>query len=110
MRDEPLEAPQVERVRLDLDQVAGRTGDEDVRREHLAEVRDVRLEDVDRCLGRLLAPELVDQAIARDDLVRSGEEERKQRALPRAAQGERVPAVDCLERPEDPELHGRPEP
>jgi hypothetical protein len=45
----------------------------------------VHLDRVRRRLGRLLAPQLVDQVVARDDLVRPQEQEREERALFAAA-------------------------
>ena len=57
-----------------------------------------------RC-RRPLAPDALDQTVARDDLVRPQEEHREQRALLRTAEREvlRVPAHP--HRAEDPELH-----
>ena len=65
--DQPLEALQVDLLRLDLEQVAGRPRHERLGRQQLAQPRDVDLHDRHRRLGRLVAPELVDQAVARDD-------------------------------------------
>ena len=48
------------------------------------------LQRVGRRPGRLCAPELVDQPVGRDDLVRAREQQGEQRALPRAAERERT--------------------
>jgi hypothetical protein len=53
---------------------------------------------------RLLTPELVDQAVARDDLVRPHEQDGEQRTLMRAADPEPAPVSEHLERAEDAEL------
>jgi hypothetical protein len=45
------------------------------------------LERVGRRVGRPLAPELVDEAVGRDDLVRAREQQRDECALPRPAKG-----------------------
>ena len=53
---------------------------------------------------RLLAPELVDQAIGRDDLIRVEDQDDEQRSALRAAELERPPVGDGLQRPEDAEV------
>ena len=55
--------------------------------------------------GRLCAPELVDEPVCRDDLVRTREQECEKRPLPRAAERERTALLDDLERSQDAELH-----
>ena len=54
---------------------------------------------------RLLAPEPVDEPVGGDDLARVEEQEREQRPLIAAAEPNRRPLVENLERAEDPELH-----
>jgi hypothetical protein len=54
----------------------------------------------------LLTPELVDQAVTRDDLVGVDEQDPEQGTLLRAAYRERVVPIDDLDRPEDSKLHG----
>ena len=56
-------------------------------------------------LGRLRAPELVDQPVCRDDLVRAREQDGEQRPLPGAAERERTALLDDLERSQNAELH-----
>ncbi len=58
------------------------------------------------CVGRLLAPQLVDETIARDRLVRVEQEEGKEAALFRASELHvRSLVVHDLDRPENAELH-----
>ena len=63
------------------------------------------LQRVGGAFGRLCAPELVDEPVRRDDLVRTREQEREQGPLPRAAERERTALLDHLERSQDAELH-----
>ena len=103
---EPLEGEQVELVRGDADQVAGLLRDDDLSpAERLPELRDVVLQRVRRVARRRVAPHRVDQHVRGDDLVRPQEQEREQGALTLAAEHERMPVRDDLERPQDPELH-----
>ena len=102
---ELLEAREVELVALDADHVAGRAGDDPVGAEGLAELRDVVLDRVQRLLGRAHSPELVDQAVGRDDLVRAGEQQGEQRSLALTPECKRAVGVDHLQGPKDPELH-----
>jgi hypothetical protein len=68
----------------------------------------VVLEGVLRRPRRLLAPQRVDQAVDRHDLLRAREQQRQQRPLPRSAERDDLPVPDDLERPEDPELDAAP--
>ena len=63
------------------------------------------LQRVGGCPGRLRAPELVDEPVCRDDLVRAREKEREKCPLPCAAERERTALLDDLERSQDAELH-----
>ena len=69
--DEPLEVMGIDRVGLDLDRVSAGLRHEDVGREHAAQPRHESGERVRRRLGRMVAPQILDQAIARNDLVRT---------------------------------------
>ena len=60
--------------------------------------------DVRRGLRRLLAPELVEQAIGRDHLARADDQAAEQRALLLAAERDLPVVPHDLERPEDAEL------
>src|SRR5712692_452374 len=53
----------------------------------------------------MLVPQLVDQPIRRDDLVRPQEQDRQQLPLPAGPQLDRAIVVADLEWAEDPELH-----
>ena len=89
---------QVELGRLDREQVAGRPGQQSLRGQQLAQPRDVDLQALHRGLGRLVAPELVDQTVAREDVVRVHEQQREQRALLGARERQRPLPVMDLER------------
>ena len=80
-------------------EVVGRAG----RAEDPADARDDGLQGVAR-LPRRLAPEGVDQAVARDHLAVPQEQDRQQRALAGARDLERTSVRPQLERPEDPVL------
>ena len=56
-------------------------------------------------LGRVLAPELVDQPVSGNDLVGVEEEHGEQRTRLGPAQGNLAAFVPHLERSQDPELH-----
>ena len=102
--NEPLEATEIQLLGLDPEQVAGRLRDEHAGRKELAELRDEVLERGRRRLRALLAPELLDDAIARQHLARVDQQEREER--PRSLSSEREWALrpDDLERSEDAEL------
>jgi hypothetical protein len=68
-------------------------------------MRDVHLERRRSGLGRGPAPQLVDQSVAGNDLVRVQQENREQLARFRACDGDLPAALAYLERTEDQELH-----
>jgi hypothetical protein len=104
--DQPLETEEIELIRLNPDQVARFLRDYRLaRRKHLAQPRDVVLESVQGALWRPRSPELVDQSIGRDHLVRAGQQQSKQRPLPCPAEREMAAIVDDLQGSQDPELH-----
>jgi hypothetical protein len=70
----------------------------------------LHLQRVGRGRRRPLAPERVDQAVARDDLVRAQEQAREQRRVPPGAERDGALAVDNLQRSEDAELRLLPPP
>ena len=90
---------------LDADQVAGCPRDDPVGPERLPKLRDVVLDRVQRLLRRAHPPELVDQAVRRDDLVGTGEQQGEQRPLTLTAEWKRAVAVDHLQGAKDPEFH-----
>ena len=78
--DELLETEQIERPGIGMELVRRGDGPDQVAAERPAELRDVGLEHL-RCRGRRPAgPDLLDQAIARDRLVRPKKEDDEQRA------------------------------
>ena len=105
--DQPLESFDVERARLDDDQVTRSSRDDGVATQRFPELRNVDLQRSRSRVGRRAVPERVDQAVARDNAVRLQEEKGEQRALLRAAKAEQPAALDDLQRTEDPELDAR---
>ena len=104
--NEALEAVDVELVGVDADEVAGRPGDDPVGADRPAKRVHVHLERARRARRRLLAPDPVDQAVGRDDVVGVEQELREQGARPRPAERDRRTVVsDHLQRPQQPELH-----
>jgi hypothetical protein len=94
--DELLEPVHVELAGGDLQDVAAGPGEQHLVAERLAELRDVALQRLGGGLLRLLAPELLDQALAPDELVRAQPEDHEQLALSAAADDERAIAVSDL--------------
>jgi hypothetical protein len=75
--------------------------------EQASELRHVAVQDgVHRRRG-VVAPELLDEPLARDDLVRVQDKKGEQRALLRAAERQRALRLCGLERPEDLEVETR---
>ena len=103
--DVALEAVEVARVGLDLQHVAGRAGDEHAGHEHLAQGGHVDLDELGRGGRRPLAPQLVHDPVARDDLVRAQQQQRQQRALLGRAEQDGHTVDRRLERPQQPKLH-----
>ena len=83
LAEQALEQARVDPVGLDVEHVAGRAGHEGAPAlsERLAELRDADPESGAAAARRLVAPEILEQAVVRDDLVCVEEEEREQRAL-----------------------------
>ena len=90
--DQELETAQVELVILDEEHVARRLRDEQLRvaavvgLEQLAQPGHVRLQRRLGICGRRLAPELLDEPVARDDLSRAQEKQGEQCFLLRSSQ------------------------
>ena len=102
-----LEPREVELVRVNSDQVAGRLREQALGVEHLPQLRDVDLERLLRRFGWLVLPECVGEALGGDDLVRMQEEHCQEGAVLGARQGDDTFPVDHVERAEDPEFHCR---
>jgi len=105
--EERLEAVEVELVAVDSEEVPRCFRLEALLAEHSAELRDVDLDRFPSRLGRLLTPESVEQAVARDDLVGIQQQHCEQASLFRPAHIERPLAVEHFEWTENPKLHAR---
>ena len=79
--DQPFKPRGVQLGRVDPQDIAGRAGDEPALAELLAQRGDIHLDALGDRRGRRLAPQLVDQLLARDDLVGVEQQDREQRAL-----------------------------
>src|SRR5947208_1427933 len=100
-----LEAHQVEVARIDGQHVARRPGRDRVVADRLAQPGDQVAERRRGGRRSLLVPELVDQAVARDDLVRIQKQKRQEGALLLTRKRDHSPPVARrLERTEDSEL------
>ena len=84
--EEPLEAQRVDSLGLEREPVPGRLGQEHVRPDDLAQRVDGVLQRAERGAGRVGAPEILDQAVGRDDLAGMKREHREKRALLTARQ------------------------
>ena len=111
----PLRRQDLEAVEVDLLGLGQQAVPRPLRHDHpgvaecLAELRHVHLDAVRGRARRLAAPELVDQAVDGDRLVRVQEEDREQRTLLRSPEWEELVPFAGLERSEDAELgHDRP--
>ena len=104
--DEPLEAVDIELAVVHTQEVARRTSDDAIGAERLPQRVHVHLQRALAARRRLLAPDPVDQAVHRHDLVRVEEEQRQESPRPGAAERHRHTVVtQDLERPQQPELH-----
>ena len=103
--EQSLEPLQVERARLDPEQVPGRPRLEHALVEQLAQLRDLNLHRLDRGRRRPLAPELVHEPRCRHQLVRAQEQHGEHRPLLRPAQRQLTAFAADGERAQDPELH-----
>ena len=116
-RQQALEPVQVEPVLRDPQLVARRAGHEDAvavagrgRLEHPPEPRDRHREGLQRVAPPRAGPELLDQPFAGHRLAGVQQQQRQQRPLLDAPDGE-LPAADPrLERPQDAEFHWGPAP
>ena len=102
---EALETLGVELVGFDPDRVPGRPGRDPVPAQPSPEVGDVHLKRLLGGVRRALLPQGVDQPVPRHDLIGMEEQHGEERPLLRAAEIERLPAGDHLQRAEDPKFH-----
>jgi hypothetical protein len=104
--EEALEAHGVDRVCRDAQLVAPRAGD-DLQLgavEHLAQLRDVELDELGRTRGRVLAPEAFRQPVDRERRVGLQRQHREQRAVLRAAELDEPAVEGRLDRAEETDL------
>ena len=102
---EALETGKVELLRVAHEHVSGRARLEHfVRLQQLPQSRDVLLERGRSVFGRVAAPELLDQAVARDDTARVEQKQGEQAPLLDSAEANGPLAVAHLERTEDGEV------
>ena len=103
--DESVEPLEIELPVARDEQVSGRARLDHAVPEELAQLRDVDLDAAQAACGRVVRPDLVEQAIGGHDGVRAQEKCREERPLPRPAERERAAVVDHLQRPKDAEFH-----
>jgi hypothetical protein len=103
LSDEVLEAVEVELSGIDADRIAGCAACNPVA-EYLAQPQDVVLQSGLRQLRAACRPQLVDQAVGRDDLVGVQEQQGQERTLPRAAECQGPPLFEHLDGTEYSEL------
>src|SRR5712691_8431217 len=103
---EPLpEAVDVELARRNAEGVASCLRLQTVVAQDAAQLRHVVLEDLRRRRRRLVGPELVDQRVGRQRLIRMDQQKCEQRSLLAAPDRELSPVATDLERTEDAEIH-----
>ena len=105
---QPLRTQRVEALGLEREPVTtGHGGDRipAVAPERLAQLGQVDADGLPRRRRRRRAPQVVDQPLGRDHLVRTQEQNRQDRSLFQRPERNRRPAVKHFERPEDPEFH-----
>jgi hypothetical protein len=96
--EQPLETGDVDGLRIDRQQVAGRPRRHNVRAEQLAELGHVHLDHVPGRRGRRLAPEPVDDPVYRDDSPSVQGEEREEGTRVRTSEAEWLTPSTQLER------------
>ena len=104
---ESLETRHVGLVRFEVKHVAARTRGHASGVEHLAQPRDLDLDVLRSLRRRRAAPDLIDELVGRDELVRVHQEDRQHGALLDAAERQRPVVLEHLERAKEPEVHGR---
>ena len=101
-----LEPVQIDAIRLDAELVSAGAGDDHVTAERLAELGDVRLQDLRRGGRRTARPEILDQPVARHGLVRVQQQDCQESAWLRCVERDDPPVGHRFERPEYAEVHG----
>jgi hypothetical protein len=102
--DQAFEADAVDTVGVDVEEVAGASGD-DYRAQHPAQLGYVVLEHARAGRGRASRPQVLDQAVAGHHLAVMDDQVDQQCPLLGAARRDRLAIVQHLHRPQDPELH-----
>jgi hypothetical protein len=100
-----LELPRIELARLDSDPVSAMRSIQSVCPDGRPEAVDVALERAPRRLGRLVAPDVIDQDVDRDDLVWATDEVSEHEPLLATPERDRFAAILYLDRAEDHEAH-----
>ena len=98
---EPLEAQEVEPVRVDVQDVTGLSPLDRVAAELRPQLRDVVVQRLSRGPRRTPGPELIDQHIGRDDLARSHGEQADERPVLSPGQRDHAVADARLDRAEN---------
>jgi hypothetical protein len=98
-----LAAGGVDRLRGDIEEVAGCAREDRVLAQHATKLRDVSLQRRRRGLRRLL-PHTLDQLAGRNDRARLEREHCQHRSAARAAEWERLAVRGCLERAQQTEV------
>jgi hypothetical protein len=102
---EILEPIQVEPIAIDPDLVATAVRQHSNATDLSAQARHTHLDRLPRRARNALSPQLVDESLRRDDLVRVHQKQRQQCSFLRTAHNDRVPVAQHFERAQDPELH-----
>jgi hypothetical protein len=98
-----LEAERVDLLGLDVDQVAGRAGDEQAARQRAAEPGHMHLDRIRCPPGRGVAPQVCDERRGRDETSGPEQEQAEYRLLARRSEIQLLAAGHDGKRPQDPE-------
>jgi hypothetical protein len=108
-----LETRQIDGFRIDAQRISARTTNEQVRRlatlalglHQLAELRHIHLQDVASGLGRLIAPQHLNQSLDTYDSIGLQYQSGQQRPLLATPKRNRMPMLDSLDRSQNAEVH-----
>jgi hypothetical protein len=89
----------VERIRSDLNGVAVAARDDRILAQHLAQMGDRALDEVGGAGRRSVPPDLVDEAMNRNNGVGLSQQQHEQRPVSRRTELDRPPPDDRLQRP-----------
>ena len=106
LRGETFEARQVELLRVDAQQISGRLGDDQLRTDRLSQPRDVVLQGGAGGLRWRRPPNLVNQPVGRDDLVRVQQQVCEQGAQPLSVERDGAAVLDDRQWAENAEFDG----